>query len=219
MNPAPTPVAVIEDDLRQREDLAALLAQAHGFQCVAAWASAEEALAALPQVRPRVVLVDLELTGLSGLDFLRRVARLTPDVLFLVVSQHEDDARLFNALEAGACGYLHKPVQATHLLAALHDALGGGAPMTPGIARRVVKSFQKVGENRELVAQLTVQEREILDAVAQGTKIAGVAAERNCHHRTISYHLAVIYDKLRANGLVNAVARYVSGTTPATPSK
>lgn len=209
----PTPVALVEDHAVLRRDMAAQVQATVSFACVAAWGSAEEAIEALPSVRPALLLVDLQLPGRNGVSLLRQLQRERSPTICLVVTQHDDDTRLFGALEAGALGYLHKPVEAADLVAALEVARGGGSPMSPAIARRVLQRFLP-GPLREKVDTLTVQERELLDALASGMKIEAVAAERNCSVSTVNNHLRHVYQKLQANGMVQAIAHYVAGAGP-----
>ena len=136
-------VALVEDDPRIRRSLAAMLATAHDIECVGQFASAEEALQKIPSLKPRVVFMDINLPGLSGVECVRGLAAVQPKPQIVMLTSYDDSEAIFSSLSAGACGYLLKPIRTAQLLAAVRDVFSGGSPMTGHIARRVVEEFNK----------------------------------------------------------------------------
>jgi DNA-binding NarL/FixJ family response regulator len=208
-SPKPIRVATIEDDPRLREHLAALLAGAPGFVCTGSFRDAESGLKHLAASQPDVLLLDLELPGRSGLDITSEIVARWPKVAILVLTIHDEAAQIFAALEAGAIGYLSKPVPAADLLEAIAEAHAGGSPMSAPIARLVVRRFHDQGRQRKSLVQLTPRELEILDHIARGSGTKDIAAELELSDRTISSHLRNIYDRLQVHSRAAALARYL----------
>ncbi len=211
MNPHASDIKVVtvEDDDAFREHLAALIGGATGFCCVGSHRSAEAALKHLPVERPDVLLLDLELPGISGDQFIPDVLVRWPTIAIVVLTIHDDPERIFPALEAGAIGYLVKPMSPARLLEAIAEANAGGSPMSSQIARLVVRKFQQQGRSRNQLAVLTPRETEILDHVARGLETKEIADVLHLSERTIGTHLRNIYEKLHVHSRAAAVARFL----------
>src|SRR5438046_3281636 len=160
-------VTTVEDDEPFREHLTALIGGAQGFRCIGSYRTAEAALKHLPVEQPDVLLLDLELPNTQGVQLISEVGGRWPNLAILVLTIHDDSARIFEALEAGAIGYLVKPVSPSKLLEAIAEAQAGGSPMTSQIARLVVKRFRQQGRSRRELDTLTPRELEILDNVSR----------------------------------------------------
>lgn len=204
-------VATIEDDDEYREHLAALINGAEGFCCVGSFRSAETALTHLNRDAPDVLLLDLELPGRDGLDAISEMIARWPNLAIIVLTVHDESAKIFAALEAGAIGYLGKPVSPVRLLEAIAEARAGGSPMSTSIARLVVRKFHAQGRLRKSLDQLTPRELEILDHISQGMSTKEIATQLELSDRTISSHLRKIYDKLQVHSRSAAVSRYLQG--------
>ena len=208
---SPIRVGIIEDQSVVREGIASLIAGAPGFACAGTWASMDDALAAIGAARPQVVLVDLGLPGMSGIEGIRRLKVKFPELLSVVLTVYEDDDRIFEALCAGACGYLLKTTLAPVLLAGLEDAVAGGAPMSPRIARKVVGLFSAAGPAREADERLTPHEVRVLRLMTEGHSYKSAAAALGVSRSTIAFHVRKIYDKLQVEGRSEAVAKAFRG--------
>lgn len=202
----PIAVAVVEDDARVRRSLMAIIQGAPGCTCVGGYASGEEAVAGLARTPARVVVVDVSLPGINGVECVRQLADLLPDAQFMMLTVHEDVDTIFDALRAGASGYMLKPVRAQELLAAVQDVVGGGAPMSSSIARKVVQAFQRkpvAGEE-----PLSVRETEVLELLSKGHTYKEIADELNISYSTVHTHIERIYKKLRVSSRAQAVAQH-----------
>jgi DNA-binding NarL/FixJ family response regulator len=205
----PIRVAVVEDDPAFREHLRALITGAPGFSCVGAYPDAETALACLSQEPPDVLVLDLGLPGLSGLECLRLLKPQWPRLEILVLTIHDDAQRLFEALEAGASGYLHKPpTSAAHVLEAIAEVHRGGSPMSASIARSVVKTFQTRPRRQPEVIELSEREKEILDQLTHGFQAKEIADALHITVSTVRAHLHHIYDKLHVRSGLEAALKY-----------
>src|SRR6478735_2734808 len=168
-SPSSKSVVIVEDDAAVRETLAAVLARADGMRLVGSFGSGEDAVAGVPALRPDILLVDINLPGIDGVECVRRLGGVLPDALIIMLTVHDDTDTIFEALSAGASGYLLKPVQAAELLEAIRDVHAGGSPMSSSIARKVVQSFKKTVKVADPELEtLTTREREILDLLSQG---------------------------------------------------
>lgn len=203
-------VATVEDDDQLREYLVALISGAAGFCCVGSYRTAETALKHLPVNRPDVLLLDLELPGKQGDEFISELATRWPNLAIVVLTIHDDSARIFPSLELGAVGYLVKPVSPVRLLDAIAEAHAGGSPMSSQIARLVVRRFQAQGRSRQKLDSLTPRELEILDLVASGLSTSEIAGRLTISDRTIGSHLRKIYGKLHVHSRSAAVARFLN---------
>lgn len=206
-------VATIEDDEEYRDHLTAVVNGEEGFCCVGSFRNAEAALARLNQCVPDVLLLDLELPGRNGLEVIAEMVARWPRLAIIVLTIHDESAEIFAALEAGAIGYLSKPVSTVRLLEAIAEAHAGGSPMSTSIARLVVRKFHAQGRLRKSLDQLTPRETEILDHIARGLNTKEVASELGLSDRTISSHLRKIYDKLQVRSRSAAVSRFLQGNS------
>jgi DNA-binding NarL/FixJ family response regulator len=200
-------VATIEDQTVIREGLAAMIDATEGFKCVGRYASVEEALNGLARVVPDVVLTDLGLPGRSGIEGIRLLKARYPHVLFLVLTVFDDDARIFEALCAGACGYLLKKTPAARLLESVREVVAGGSPMSPEVARRVIELFRRVRPAESAEYALTPHETRLLKLIVEGHSYKSAAAALGVTVHTISFHMRSIYDKLQVHSKSEAVAK------------
>jgi DNA-binding NarL/FixJ family response regulator len=203
----PIRVAIVEDQRRTREGLRALIDGSEGFDCIAAWSSMEEALEARPRPSPDVILTDLELPGISGIDGIPELRRLHPDTTLVVLTVYEDNDRVFRALCAGATGYLLKNTPPAKLLECLRDAVNGGAPMSPEIARQVVELFRRFRPPDRSNYSLTPHEIRLLKLLVEGHSYKTAAHELQVSVNTVAFHIRSIYQKLQVHSKSEAVVR------------
>jgi DNA-binding NarL/FixJ family response regulator len=210
-------VAIVEDDVPAREILAGWIRNADGFRCAGEFDDAETALAKLPHEKPSVVLFDINLPGMNGIECVRRLKPSLPDTQFLMVTVYEDANHIFNALSAGASGYLLKQMRRNELLDALKDVHAGGSPMSSQIARKVVQSFRRneTGFDGETV-ELSPREREVLELLARGYLYKEIAEMLKISVQTVNTYIRRIYEKLHVRSRAQAVAKYVHLPTGAT---
>lgn len=201
-------VAIVEDDAVLRRTLSRLVSDGRGFRCVAACASAEEALQELPGAKPKVVLMDLNLPKMSGAECIRRLKELLPSTQFIVLTVYEDSEHIFRALKAGASGYLLKRAEPEEVIEAIRDASEGGAPMSSQIARRVVHSFHEL-EPGPPIAALTERENAILSLLCKGFANKEIGDQLSISIPTVRTHLRHIYEKLHVRSRTEAVAKYL----------
>jgi DNA-binding NarL/FixJ family response regulator len=203
----PVTVAIVEDDPPARKIFASWIQRAEGFRCVGEFSDAESALAALPEQHPDVVLSDINLPGLNGVECVRRLKPLLPQTQFVMLTVYEDADHIFQALAAGASGYLLKQVPRAELLAALKDVHGGGSPMTSKIARKVVQAFQPPRAADGETAELSPREQELLDLLAQGYLYKEIAESMKISVGTVNTYIRRIYEKLHVRSRAQAVAK------------
>lgn len=204
----PITIAIVEDDARIRRTLAAILQRESDCVCTGEYGSAEEALEKIPETLPKVVIMDINLPGMNGVECVRKLAVLAPQVHILMLTVFNDTHTIFDALRAGAVGYLTKPVRAAQLLSSVRDVIGGGAPMTSSIARMVVQSFQKQPPTGTEGEGLSPREREVLDHLAKGYLYKEIADMMQVSYSTVRTHIERIYGKLHVQSRSQAVARY-----------
>lgn len=212
MQPAESRVAIVEDNAGVRELWTRLLDNAPGLRCVVACSSAEAALREFPIHRPDVILMDINLPGMSGLECTARLGQVLPQARILIVTVYNDPNRIFNALRAGASGYLLKRAGGEELVSAIREVLEGGAPMTGEIARRVIESFRQTPPKHGEMDGLSPREFEVLGCVAQGYSNKEVAEKLDVSVNTVGVHLAKIYSKLHVRSRTEAVVKYLSST-------
>ena len=200
-------IVLVEDDRRIREGLRALVDGTSGFRCINAWRSMEEALAHHWNPMPAVALIDIGLPGISGIEGLPLLRERYPAVPLVVLTVFDDDERVFNALCAGASGYLLKSMPPTRLLESIREAVAGGAPMSPEIARRVVNLFRTVRPPDHSDYNLTPHELRILKLLVDGHSYKSAAAEIGTAFHTIAFHVQNIYQKLQVHSKSEAVAK------------
>lgn len=204
-------VCIIEDDAPAREILANWIRRAEGFRCAGEHGSAESALASLPQEKPSVVLADINLPGMNGIECVRRLKLQLPETQFVMLTVYEDADHIFDALKAGASGYLLKQTPRNELLAALKQVHAGGSPMTSNIARKVVQSFQQSTQTAPSeAADLSAREREVLDLLARGYLYKEIADTLSISLPTVNTYIRRIYEKLHVRSRAQAVARYAN---------
>jgi DNA-binding NarL/FixJ family response regulator len=197
-------VAIVEDERRTREGLAALITAAAGLRVSGAFASVESAAAALT-APPAVMLMDIGLPGQSGIDGVKLFVRRWPQLRILILTVHGDDDHVFAAICAGACGYLLKDTPPAKLLEAITQAHGGGAPMSPDIARRVLAMFQRLAPPPDVEHSLTDRELDVLRRLAEGLAYKQIAAALAMSIDTVRFHLRNIYAKLHVHSKSEAV--------------
>ena len=200
-------VAIIEDQREIREGLARLIGLTPGYRCTGSYRSMEEALEKIASDFPDVVLSDIGLPGMDGIEGIRILKQRHPDLLALVLSVYDDDERIFDALCAGACGYLLKKTQPARLIESLREAAGGGAPMSPEVARRVITLFRDFRPPERADYQLTPHETRLLKLLVEGHNYKTAAAELKVSVNTVSFHLRRIYEKLQVHSKSEAVAK------------
>ncbi len=200
-------VAIVEDRREIREGLATIINGTPGFHCTGAFRSMEEALDRIGQDLPDVVLNDIGLPGMSGIDGIRILKERYPDLLVLILTIYDDDDRIFDALCAGASGYLLKKTQPARLLESLREAVAGGAPMSPEVARRVIAIFREFRPPDSTKCELTPHEVRLLRLFVEGHNYKTAAAELGVTVHTISFHLRSIYEKLQVHSKSAAVAK------------
>ncbi|MGA3186610.1 MAG: response regulator transcription factor [Bryobacteraceae bacterium] len=199
-------VAIIEDQKETREGLSFLINSADRFECRHVYASMEAALEGIASNPPRVALVDIGLPGMSGIDGVRILRARHPSIAPVLLTVYKDDARIFEAICAGACGYLLKTTPPSRLLEALREIAGGGAVMSPEVAIRVVELLRK-SQPAQSSASLSPQEMRLLKLLTEGHQNKTAAAEMGISVHTVSFHLRSIYEKLHVHSRSEAVAR------------
>ena len=200
-------VAVIEDELEIRECLEVLIDRSDGFRCTAAFQTMERALECLGHDVPDVALVDIELPGLSGIDGVRLLRERFPTVRPIMLTVYEDNDRIFDALCAGACGYLLKRTSSTRMLEGIREVMAGGAPMSPEVARRVIGLFQDVSPTARADYALTPHEVRLLKLLMDGHSYRSAAERLGVTPHAVSFHLRSIYEKLQVHSKTEAVAK------------
>lgn len=200
-------VAIIEDQREIREGLAALINGTPGYSSTGAYRSMEEALAQIGRDLPDVALVDIGLPGLSGIEGIRALKERHPDLLLLVLTVYDDDERIFDAVCAGARGYLLKKTPPARLLESIQEAMNGGAPMSPEVARRVLDVFRDIHPPSHADRGLTPHEIRLLKLLVEGHNYKTAAAELDVTIHAVSFHLRSIYEKLQVHSKSEAVAK------------
>jgi DNA-binding NarL/FixJ family response regulator len=206
LEPAAISVVIVEDDRRVREGLKILLDGTPGFRCLNAWPSMEEALHERWSPLPKLALIDIGLPGMSGIEGARLLRERYPAIPLVVLTVFDDDERIFNALCAGACGYLLKGTPPARLLESIREVVAGGAPMSPEIARRVVTMFRTVRPEQS-DCSLTPHELRILKLLVDGHSYKSAASELGVTFHTIAFHVQNIYEKLQVHSKSEAVAK------------
>ncbi len=202
-------VAVVEDAVGTRESLIILLNRAAGIRCVADCSSGEEALRSLPEALPDVVLMDINLPGMSGIECVAALKQKLPRTLFLMLTAYEDADTIFSSLQAGASGYLMKNVDPGEIVQAIEQVHAGGAPMSMQIARKVVNYFQQLKKPSPEVAELTRREQEILGLLAKGYLYKEIADQLGISLHTVRGHIHLVYEKLHVQSRTEAVLRFL----------
>ena len=204
---SPIAVAIIEDRRELREGLAMLINGTEGFECSGAYRSMEDALDNMATSPPDIVLNDIGLPGMSGIEGIRVLKERYPGLAILMLTVYDDDERIFDAICAGACGYLLKNTAPVRLLDALKEAVRGGAPMSPEVAARVISLFREIRPPEPSTCDLTPHEMRLLKLFVEGHNYKTAAAELGVTVHTVSFHLRSIYDKLQVHSKSEAVAK------------
>lgn len=202
-------VALVEDNASVRDGLAALISGSPGFTCVGACRSAEEALQRLPDLHPEVILMDINLPRLSGIECTRSLKERMPAAHVVMLTIEEDSQRVFESLQAGATGYLVKNTPPARILEAIQEVHRGGSPMSGPIARLIVRSFHRPPPPSQPDARLTPREEEVLQLVARGYRSKEVADALKIGVHTVETHLRNIYERLHVRSRAEAVARFL----------
>jgi len=201
-------VAIVEDDEQVRENLARLIGEAKGFECVATFASGEQAVSGFPRRVPDVVIMDINLPGISGVECVRQLKSAFPDVHIVMFTVYDDSERIFQALQMGAAGYLLKRSTAEEILHAIRDVHGGGAPMTSYIARKVVQSFRRQGPSDKPAENLSKRETDVLEYVARGYSNKEIADALGLKAETVRGYLKTVYTKLHVRSRTEAAMKF-----------
>lgn len=207
-------IALVEDQPKVRESWIKLINSFPDFTCICACSTGEEALRMIPQDEPDVVLMDIFLPRMSGIECTVRLKALVPQIQIVILTAMDDQELVFLALEAGADGYLLKRTKPADLRTALLDVLGGGAPMTSQIARRVIESFRQKAKIRDESVRLSVREEQILVLLSQGYANKLIADKLDLSIDTVCSHLKHVFNKLHVSSRTEAVVRYMASKTP-----
>ena len=207
-------VALVEDDELVRVELARLIGRSPGFTCVGAYADGETALAQIPGQKPDVVLMDINLPGISGIDCIRTLKTACPSVHIVMLTVYDEVGQLFKSLMAGASGYLLKRTSPEKLLEAIKEARQGGAPMTRKIARKVVQYFHQMGETAPQAGSLSKREHETLTLLAEGFRYKEIAGKMGISFNTVREYVHNIYQKLHVTSRTEAVVKFQNRSQP-----
>jgi DNA-binding NarL/FixJ family response regulator len=204
-------VAVVEDDATLRLFMKKLVQKpTNGFEFVGAWESAEESVKPILESKPHVIVVDLELPKVSGMELIRQLSPRMLDTAFVVLTIHDDPDKVFAALRAGANGYLLKTAKPNEIAAGIRQASEGGSPLSPDIARLLIKSFQEpVTQQKKEIPGLTPRESQILERLAQGMVPKEVGYDLGISYETVRDYLKAVYSKLHVRSRTEAVIKYL----------
>jgi DNA-binding NarL/FixJ family response regulator len=202
-------VSIVDDEKSLCESIATFLDGSPGFRCVSIYGSAEAALKRLPDDHPDVVLMDINMAGMNGIECVSRLKAMAPRIQIVMLTVYDDADQIFKALAAGATGYLLKRNDPEELLQAIRDVQAGGSPMSNSIARKVVASFQKADQGGEQRVPLSPREQAVLDCLAQGLAYKQIGDQLGISINTIRTHLRHIYEKLHVQSRTEAVAKYL----------
>jgi len=204
----PITVSIVEDDQETRESLAALLNSSRTLRCLKTYSTAEEALRRIPEQKPDVLLLDINLPGMSGIDCVAELKTRVPQLPILMITTYEDRDMIFRSLRAGASGYLLKKTSRAKLIEAVEEVHAGGAPMSMQIARKVVSHFHEICEPASDVEKLTSREREILALLARGSLYKEISESLGITIGTVQTHIKHIYEKLHVQSRSKAAAKF-----------
>jgi len=202
-------ISIVEDQHEMRESLAEWLEGAPGLRCVGAHATAEEALRDIPAENPDVVLMDINLTGMSGIECVARLKERRPGTQVLMLTTYDDGDLIFDSLRAGANGYLLKNMPREELVEAVRQVRAGGPPMSLQVARKVINFFQQVGKPAAELKSLTVREQEILQLLAKGYMYKEIADHLAISMSTVRTHIGAVYEKLHVHSRTEAAMKLV----------
>lgn len=204
-------VGIVEDNKTVREGFDTLLSRTPGFQCVCACGTVADALKKIPKAQPDVVLMDIQLPDATGVECTAKLKELLPAVQIVIVTVYEDSERIFQALRAGACGYLLKRSTPEDVIAAVREAKEGGVPMTPEIARKVIGQFRQQATTESQMEDLSNRERQVLELVMHGLGNKAIAERLGVTVAAVKWHLQHIYEKLHVHSRTEAALKYTQG--------
>jgi DNA-binding NarL/FixJ family response regulator len=205
----PITVSIVEDNDKLRGTLARVLNRADGFKCLSDYSNAEDALKNLPNVKPEVVLMDINLPGINGVEAVRQLKQLLPQTQVMMLTVYEDTENIFNALAAGASGYMLKRTPQAQLLEAIREVHRGGSPMTTHIARKVVQSFQRAAATASPTEGLSEREQQVLELLSQGLIYKEISEKLGISYETVHTYIRRIYEKLQVRTRTEAVAKFL----------
>ena len=205
-------VVLVEDNSGLRNSLERLFSAVDGIALVGMFNDGESAVSGLSETSPDVVMVDLNLPGLSGVEVIRKLKASMPDVQFMVLTVYDEPSRIFQALAAGANGYLLKRTEPAELLSAIRELHEGGSPMSGSVARKVVQSFHRMGTSNDESENLSPREAEILQFLAEGYLYKEIAEKCSIGIETVRTYIKRIYDKLHVRSRTEAVVKHLKGT-------
>jgi DNA-binding NarL/FixJ family response regulator len=208
MKPVKITVSIVEDDAPARGILKEWISGADGFVCAGVHENAETAIAALPRENPSVVLMDINMPGMSGIECVRRLKPQMMDTQFMMLTVYEDPDHIFKALSSGASGYLLKRTPRAELLTAVKDVHAGGSPMSSNIARKIVQSYQRFNTAPTETDDLSPREREVLELLARGYLYKEIAEALHISVPTVNTHIRRIYEKLHVRSRSQAIAKF-----------
>ena len=199
-------ILIVEDERHLRDGLETLINFTPGFKCSGAFRTMEEALARVKNDLPDVVLTDIGLPGMSGIEGIKKLKESHPDLLILVLTVYDDNEKIFDALCAGACGYLLKRTEPSELLKSLREAVTGGAPMSPEVAAKVITLFREFRPPEKADYNLTPHEIRLLKMLTEGYNYVSAAQKLGISYNTLKFHVRNIYDKLQVHSQSEALA-------------
>jgi DNA-binding NarL/FixJ family response regulator len=205
-------VSVVEDDVKVRATLTRLIDSTEGFVCASQHPDAENALKELPISNPDVVLMDINLPRMNGVECVRRLKEILPEIQVVMLTVYENTNIIFNALSSGASGYLLKQSSPDQIMEAVREVHRGGSPMTGHIARKVVASFQKISTPSRDYEKLTIREQEVLDSLAKGCTYQEIADALRITYYTVHTHIRHIYEKLHVRSRTEAITTHLRHT-------
>ena len=206
----PITVCIVDDAQEVRESIEEFITRSPDFKCLGTFGSGEEALDAIPKLVPHVVLMDINLPGMSGSQCVRKLKDKMPQVQAMMLTVYENSERIFEALSSGACGYLLKSTPPEELLEAIKDMRNGGSPMSSHIARKVVQAFHPTTSVTPLIEKLSPREQQVLELLAEGFAYKQIAAKLELSISSIRTYIRSMYEKLHVNSRTEAVVKYLN---------
>lgn len=207
-------VGIVEDTAALGESLRQIIESTDGFRCAGVWPTAEDGLKKIDAFRPKIVLMDINLPGMSGIEATARLKQFLPEILVIMVTVYRDHDKIFAALRAGASGYLLKRSSPDEVRDAIRDVCTGGAPMSPEIARRVVEAFHQPARTPEEEVHLSPRETEILELLCEGLANKEIADRLGISTETVRVHLKHIYEKLHVRSRTEAAMKFRDSREP-----
>jgi DNA-binding NarL/FixJ family response regulator len=211
-------VSIVEDDVKVRNSLARLIDSTEGFTCVSQHPDAENALKEIPISLPEVVLMDINLPNMNGVECVKKLKEMLPEVQVVMLTVYENTNIIFNALASGASGYLLKQSTPEQIIEAVRDVHSGGSPMSSHIARKVVASFQKISKPSKEYEKLSLREQQVIDWLAKGHSYQEIAEALKISYATVHTHIRHIYGKLHVRSRTEAVTVHLQHISDARPS-